>query len=804
MMKCLRTLFVLCAVTLSSAAWAQTYEFDYAYKQGAAKSSWTNCSEEGWVSANNAQRYSRYSGKTYTGDVMSQTVSGIPNGEYTVEVYCAANLANWDNNAVEESLNGSTECTIYDINSVSQGIPFLYDGKSLPSTGMGTYTFNKVSVTDGTMAFKITNNKAAANWISTNIKSMKISVPLSNFTDGMDVTGLIANPNMEFGTTGWTCTSGIGKQNNNNLTHNYLQQWNSNASNIGNASISQTITLPKGLYKLSAQVCATNLNATFYAKVGENNAVEVTTDASNQENKSLNFSVENESATVEIGYKTTGAIKDGTSGWFAIDNVSLYYYSGDVDALIKKIPEGKMNADVEKALTDAKTALEADKTNSDKYSALLETIEDANASIEAYKTAADVLPKMKALTESTNFYTTDAYNTYYGQWKKKYDEGTLTNDEANALQDPTTRVAWSARNNYGMAPKFLLDAWDDGGTFNDAGTAITANGDYLVNTWSVEGDQDGSNFAVPFFQYWIADASTLGAKTLTGTISGLTAGQTYSISAWVRVRLSDAATEDDATPSGISLYAGENSVDVSAGSQIGSSKLYIGEYSVLGTADNDGNLTIKFVVADGNNISWLAFKNVNYQACETVTFDEDAVEDGVYYATYTTKTAVDLSNCDFKAYSVSVSGTTVNRTELTGVVPANTPLLLSASKAGTYVVAESSETGTDVTTDLKSSDGTVTGNETTFYALGIGNKSKVLGWYLLSKEVKMTSGKCYLVIEAANGAKFIGFDGDATGINAVSNSTKATNAVRYNMSGQRVNGSYKGIVIENGNKYLVK
>jgi len=194
-----------------------------------------------------------------------------------------------------------------------------------------------------------------------------------------------------------------------------------------------------------------------------------------------------------------------------------------------------------------------------------------------------------------------------------------------------------------------------------------------------------------------------------------------------------------------------------------------------------------------------------YYKSGTVTFNDWAVEDNTYYLTYTTTTAVDLDQCYFTAYSVSVDDTKVTKTRLTGIVPASTPLLLTDTKASTTYRAlmSTSKSTTTVTTALKSSDGSVTGDGSTIYALGKGENSNVLGWYLLNSSTTMESGKCYLKVENAKGAKFLGFaDDDATGINAISSSTK--NAARYNLSGQRVGNDYKGIVIENGKKYLVK
>ena len=54
-------------------------------------------------------------------------------------------------------------------------------------------------------------------------------------------------------------------------------------------------------------------------------------------------------------------------------------------------------------------------------------------------------------------------------------------------------------------------------------------------------------------------------------------------------------------------------------------------------------------------------------------------------------------------------------------------------------------------------------------------------------------------------AKATGFtaDGAATGINNIT-AAKAQNGVRYNLAGQRVSKDFKGVVIENGKKMIVK
>ena len=52
-------------------------------------------------------------------------------------------------------------------------------------------------------------------------------------------------------------------------------------------------------------------------------------------------------------------------------------------------------------------------------------------------------------------------------------------------------------------------------------------------------------------------------------------------------------------------------------------------------------------------------------------------------------------------------------------------------------------------------------------------------------------------------AKLNFIDGEATGINGVNAEAAADGAI-YNLAGQKVSAAYKGIVIKNGKKYLMK
>ena len=235
----------------------------------------------------------------------------------------------------------------------------------------------------------------------------------------------------------------------------------------------------------------------------------------------------------------------------------------------------------------------------DEYKAAIDAIEAVITKANIYVTAKPTMDAMKAEVEATNVYTEAAYQEYYGQWAEKFDAGTLTMAEATALQDPSVVTGWHAAI---TVDNFLLSAWDTNPDFQNA--------PYYINTWSVEGDNDGSNFRVPFFEYWTGDDASLGERTLTATMEGMEPGK-YDVSAWVRVRMKNGA---EAPTYGITLSANEGeAVDVAAGEQVGTSPFYLGEYTATGVVGEDGVLKIQFNVAADNNISWLSFKNVNFE-----------------------------------------------------------------------------------------------------------------------------------------------------------------------------------------------
>ena len=321
------------------------------------------------------------------------------------------------------------------------------------------------------------------------------------------------------------------------------------------------------------------------------------------------------SVVVTDGTITLGAKNEvNTSLWCIFDNFTLTFY-GDTDPLEASKTLIKATIDEAEAIDvtglptavvdEMKAIVETYKTAYESYTTQAEfdqaivAIQTAINKVKAYNNAKACIAELKALLEATNVYTKAAYDAFYAN-VTKFENAELTTEEANALNAKVfgTR-GWRATVD---VDDFLISAW---------GVAPrTWDGELHVNTWSTEGDNDGSNFVEPFLEYWTGDGEVLAAKTMTATVPGLKAGQEYEVSALVRVRNSDGKT---IVPGTILFQVGEGaSVDVTAGTQIGTSQLYIGTYTAKGTADAEGNLVVKFTVAEGSNVSWLAFKNVKY------------------------------------------------------------------------------------------------------------------------------------------------------------------------------------------------
>lgn len=655
-----------------------------AYAADVDKTDKVSTSKEAWnatggpVTIDGIQMPEKYETTTATlGDVMWQTVEGLDNGTYTVELWANARYTSgrgFESAAADSAL----DCTFLYANNVEITIPVIYNADLNNNT---SHVLEGVEVTDGTLKMGMTKKADGSNWHTIQIKSLtlhtsedaalasakaelqvaidaaaavaatdeltaaiaaaqavydastdveevnaavaalKVATVLAVNTNAVAgatvanpvVTNFVVNGTFDANgvTSPWKTTTGAQNQTTANnqqgaFTGNFFENWNGSAF-VG--KIYQVIeNIPNGMYELSICAFVNNFDASaqyVYANAdkkvlvaGEPTAYTVRTTVTDN--------------TIEIGLEQITAV----ANWMGIDNVSLKYFGvvGDNYALdlykgtkaaAEALLSEKMSADAKAAL-EAAIAAEVDETSDEALlageAALQEAISAAKASINAFANNKLAIDAMFALMESTNVYTAEAFLTYEAlanDYLAQYEAGTLT----GTVDNPATIHGWHADVAY---DDLLLSAF---GTNN-------FDTDLYINTWSNEGEGDGSEFKVPFFEYWTGDDNSLNATTKTATVTGLEAGKKYDVSVWVRTRAKNGVAAADATGITLNVGAGDT-VDITEGVVVGESQFAHAVYTATGVADEEGNLTINFNVLADNNISWLSFKNIKYAVGDT-------------------------------------------------------------------------------------------------------------------------------------------------------------------------------------------
>lgn len=416
----------------------------------------------------------------------------------------------------------------------------------------------------------------------------------------------------------------------------YWNEWGS-----ATRTAKQTVTLPAGDYAISA-IGRGNIGTSGYLYYKLGDAEPVTVDFLMKGNRgrgvetsgAANFAEEGEYncngegfgweyrfLTFSLAEETT--VELGVSATFASDWVSIYAPKLlTTEATVKSvtlnfinneltnnIPDGKMNSDVLTALNAKKEAAEnASKNNTkEELNTILDelraAIATANTSITAYTAAAEKLAAMAAIVESTNIYTAEALDAYYTTPNSNYENNSLTTDEANALANPNTPTGWHAESP--AVSQFLISAWN---------SEINDWSGMHVNTWTPASEFGETGFAVPLIEYWVSSGSLLPAKTMTATVTVPEAGN-YKVSADMFIKAA-------AVPTGASMQVGEATAASITGTQNGD--FYVSNAAAYGIVGDNKELTIKLIVADGNNCSWIGFKNMKYEKVDVNYADLNA------------------------------------------------------------------------------------------------------------------------------------------------------------------------------------
>ena len=429
----------------------------------------------------------------------------------------------------------------------------------------------------------------------------------------VDLTSYVVNAGFEQGNlNGWTSADAGGIADNNNFSQKvgtyFVERWQGNNNSqvqLSNGTLTHDpIVLPAGIYEISAtgqvQEQKNGTTGGGYFLCANSERVEMGAPA-----RYSTYVVVEDKSELVIKFALDGC----TGNWISCDDVQLTYVGSDFPAYT--LVEGKMSSAASTAQSSAESTYLSDKTVTN-YNALLTAITAAQASKDAYAVAASAVADAKTLQTNYTFVTPAAAATFaeaIAAIETPYNEGSLADADANSAGRTlgVAVVGWHADATNTAASNYMISAWPS---------------TYTINDWSIEGDSDGSNFHVPFFQDWVADGESLAAKTMTGTLSGLENGL-YSVTAWVRVRAKNETAVAEATGITMDVNAG-TAVDVTEGTQVGETQFQLKEYTAEGLV-KDGNLTLNFNVAADNNISWLAFKNVKYTKVRDLTPEEAAV-----------------------------------------------------------------------------------------------------------------------------------------------------------------------------------
>ena len=328
-----------------------------------------------------------------------------------------------------------------------------------------------------------------------------------------------------------------------------------------------------------------------------------------------------------------------------------------------------------------------------------------------------------------------------------------------------------------------------------------------INTWSTEGDNDGSGFSVPFFEYFANADQNLGTNTFTATLTGLSNG-VYEVELWARVqRRSNADFNADNSFITMNVNGGE-AVSIMSDTEhtvgTGGSVMRLGHYTARGEV-TDGTLTLSIDVKNGSNVHWLSWRDIKYTKLDEANM---AVNAEAQWGTFCAPFAVAIPS-GVTAYTCeSATAGVLNLVEVNTTIPANTPVILNAESglASTTFYGKKVDNESDdlieggmlrgnVSSTAKNI--TYTGNE---YLLQRNNDKT--GFYKMdnANTYKVGYNRCYLVMDSnqgGNAREAFFFEDDATAISALEAAKAEDGALK---DGKYLIGN-KVVIVKNGVKY---
>ena len=745
-------------------------------------------------------------GNTAEGEVMYQTITGLPNGEYEIHFYAVANAAN--GGGVE-----GTATTIY-ANDKELVVDVIKQNACTPSDYERVFT---VMVKDGTIKYGITNTEAAGNWyICKNVALYMTGAPdLSDYYDAIssNVTAATALKDQPMkvtvknalqaaidATEGYAEITVLGtlEEMNNDLSTAIAD---ANAS-IANYAVAKTI--------LDAANASSDLVKELYSGIDvilqiqseyDNRTLEAVSDEDKTTCASF-LSAFEKWAKAKAAADEVVADHDGMKGLVDAENTNVVNATEviaitEATTAVKTIANAYQAWKTLKANADALVA--ADNDNAAANNVLKGAIDAYVAQVAEATSIEEVKTAMADLKAEMETYAYDANPAEGAQFDLTF---MLTNPDVTAF-------------------------WD--GTVGESNSANT--GTWWIQPEGWYNDQDGGNFQVMannemsltevFMEYWSENPRTSGfvlyqkatlpkgTYKMTGRVGlnqpvgGTTANMTFS------------ANETDGTKIAVGLMADQ-------------------EVEFVNTVEQEVKIGLK--AHKGNCYRWIGINNIKLfklPEAAPVTLDENVAYDYTYAGAASAQLTRTISE-GFNTVMLPFSLTADEVAEYLGEgqlysfsnadlgilnfasstdLQANTPYLFKANTANnienveipgrTFVVAPADQVV------AAGSDYNFVG---TYAPLTAGNDVITAADFVLGadKFVIAKGGnalKAFRAFIQANEevapvkALTINLDGVATAIEAIDGKAIANGAI-YNLAGQRVSKAQKGIFIQNGKKVI--
>ena len=310
-------------------------DVDYTSKMSAAQNDWNGA---GGTWGGGVERYNGNNTQFPIGDVLYQTISDLPNGNYEISFYAFENFSNWNDKA--EIAYGRNIAQAFANES-------RHDFNVIKNTGGREFNESTlhtmyVQVTNGTLKYGVKNVKAGGNWAV--CKPVSLIYKGETLPQNTDLTSVISNwdftdcANDDF--LGWT----IDKTGGNSWVHGStaVEHWSNDLTRT--FDYYQEISgLPEGRYTISASMWNTqgsgpNGNSGVY---GTSNGVTafagVTDDCGDTDLHTYSTSIFVNNGDLRLGVKNNGT---RSAFWFGVDWIKLQYVGKVVQDYAVALPDG--------------------------------------------------------------------------------------------------------------------------------------------------------------------------------------------------------------------------------------------------------------------------------------------------------------------------------------------------------------------------------------------------------------------------------------------------------------------------------